>query len=230
MSDAIKDITFIIERAGRTSSQFPNLIKEWRDAPKEVQFLIEDIQSSRHIARQLQRLWEHSAGHNLHGLDAAHALYAQYRRSDFIWSELDEIAHSIVGATGISLTGLSFGTIRLAHDLAWVAPQYKKDPTTGKAIIILWKQEGKRKKGTEGLPVLWSWIHLSKPQIEIFIEAEKVVQVLNALRGGLSKKLRIRLVLGFQLWNCVVGRVEGTRFIACYINPRDGFGCGKYES
>lgn len=100
MSDAIKAIAFIVERAGRTSSQFANVVKEWRNAPKEVQFLIEDIQLSRHIARQLQRLWVHSASHNLHGLDVVHALYAQYRRSGLVWSKLDEIAHSIVGATG----------------------------------------------------------------------------------------------------------------------------------
>jgi hypothetical protein len=87
----------------------------------------------------------------------------------------------------ISLPGLSFGTTHVTDDLAWVAPQYRKDHTTGQLVFIAGKTQEEREGEKGNVSPQKVDTSIKKLQIEIFIEVEKAAQVLKALPGAINE-------------------------------------------
>lgn len=101
MSDplsAIAGIAGLIDITARTSSQILQLIDDWKDAPRQVHFLAEEINMSQHVSQQLKDLRCVLVRHNvdrLHQYDTA--LNVQLDRVKPVWAELAEILASVKG-------------------------------------------------------------------------------------------------------------------------------------
>jgi hypothetical protein len=101
MSDPLSTIASVaglIDIAARTSSQVLRLITEWKDAPKQIYFLSEEINMSQQIAQQLKELCDTLAEHNfgqIRGCDIA--INIQLNRAKPVWAELGEILQSVRG-------------------------------------------------------------------------------------------------------------------------------------
>ncbi|CZR64918.1 uncharacterized protein PAC_14818 [Phialocephala subalpina] len=93
---AIASIAGLIDIAAETSSQVLQLIHDWKDAPKQIHFLSQEINISRQIAHQLIELRDLLANHNVNQLLSYDtALSVQLNRAKPVWAELEEILGSV---------------------------------------------------------------------------------------------------------------------------------------
>lgn len=93
---AVASIAGLIDIAARTSSQALKLIDDWKDAPRQIYFLAEEMKMSQQIAQQLKYLCDALASQNvtqLHGFDTT--LNVQLNRAKPVWVELRDILQSV---------------------------------------------------------------------------------------------------------------------------------------
>jgi len=99
MSDPLSilaGVAGLVDIAARTSSQVLRLIAEWKDAPKQIYFLSEEIHMSQRIAQQLKTLCELLVEQNptqIPGCDIA--INIQLNRAKPVWAELGDILQSV---------------------------------------------------------------------------------------------------------------------------------------
>jgi hypothetical protein len=92
----ISRIASLIDITARTSSQLLGLIAEWKDAPKQVHFLSEEISMSRQIAQQLKYLCHTLEEENCSRVQGfTEAIITRLNRAKPVRAELEEILKSV---------------------------------------------------------------------------------------------------------------------------------------
>jgi hypothetical protein len=100
----ISSVTGLIDVAARTSSQVMRIIAEWKDAPKQICFLSDEINMSQQIAQQLKTLCESLRAHDTNQTaECEIAINHQLKRAKPVWAELGEILQSVRGPVGSKL-------------------------------------------------------------------------------------------------------------------------------
>jgi hypothetical protein len=94
----ISGMVGLIDITARTSSQLLGLIAEWKDAPKQVYFLSEEVSMSRQIAQQFKDLCHTLEEENCSRVQGfIEAIITQLNRAKPVWAELEEILRSVRG-------------------------------------------------------------------------------------------------------------------------------------
>jgi hypothetical protein len=82
----------LLDLAAKSSAQVLRLIDKWKDAPRQIQFLAEEVNMSQQVAQQLKDLretLERSNSLQIQGYDTA--INLQLQRANPIWTELYQI-------------------------------------------------------------------------------------------------------------------------------------------
>jgi hypothetical protein len=104
MADTIRAIATLVSLTAQTSSQVSSLIKEWKDAPAQLQLLADEVESSRKVLQQLKSLTQELKEKNTQTFTAyAEAILEQVERTEPIWIELGKIVESVRGPIGTTL-------------------------------------------------------------------------------------------------------------------------------
>ncbi|QDS73771.1 hypothetical protein FKW77_005310 [Venturia effusa] len=96
MASPFTSIDNLISLTSNTSSKVLRLIKEWKDAPEQVNFVHEEMEAWRRILHQLQELCTQLNGRNIQALQLyADDISAQLKRIEPEWKQLEEIVLSV---------------------------------------------------------------------------------------------------------------------------------------
>jgi len=92
----IASIAGLLDIAARTSAGVIQLIADWKDAPKQVHFLSEEISMSQQVAQQLKDLCDTLDEHSFNNMrGSAIAIMTQLNRARPVWTELEELVQSV---------------------------------------------------------------------------------------------------------------------------------------
>jgi len=92
----IASVAGLLDIAARTSAGVIQLIEDWKDAPKQVHFLSEEINMSQQVAQQLKDLCDTLDEHSFNNMrGSAIAIMTQLNRAKPVWTELEELVQSV---------------------------------------------------------------------------------------------------------------------------------------